>query len=146
MNLIITLENSIRKYHQDNWEMFLSVQKTLVEQHFDWIKLYIDKKDKRLIGKGNLQIGKKNQPVILSYSPFNGLRYDRIFIIDNQLKYHRDIHLYSDLSLCLYHPLIDQGLLRKIPLAKMVPWIGEWIIFYQQWKKYGVWLGKEIKH
>jgi len=80
MNLIITLENSIRKYHQDNWEMFLSVQKTLVEQHFDWIKLYIDKKDKRLIGKGNLQIGKKNQPVILSYSPFNGLRYDRIFI------------------------------------------------------------------
>ncbi|AEL27041.1 hypothetical protein Cycma_3317 [Cyclobacterium marinum DSM 745] len=146
MNHIITLENSIRKKHQDNWEMFLSVQKTLVEQRFDWIKLFIDYKGKQLIGKGNLQMGKKDYLVILSYSPFNGNRYDQIFITNIQLNYHRDIHLYGDLSLCLYHPIIDQGPIRKIPLIRMIPWISEWIIFYLQWKKYGVWLGKEIKH
>lgn len=126
--------------------MFLSVQKTLVEQRFDWIKLFIDYKGKQLIGKGNLQMGKKDYLVILSYSPFNGNRYDQIFITNIQLNYHRDIHLYGDLSLCLYHPIIDQGPIRKIPLIRMIPWISEWIIFYLQWKKYGVWLGKEIKH
>jgi hypothetical protein len=28
----------------------------------------------------------------------------------------------------------------------MIPWITEWIVFYEQWKKYGVWFGAEIKH
>lgn len=38
------------------------------------------------------------------------------------------------------------ALFQKIPLFRMIPWITEWIIFYEQWKKYGIWLGKEIKH
>ena len=50
------------------------------------------------------------------------------------------------MSLCLYHPIIDKPYLQCIPLYKMIPWITEWIIFYIQWKKYGVWLGREIKH
>ena len=52
----------------------------------------------------------------------------------------------KDLSLCLYHPIIDKPTFRIIPLFQMIPWISEWIVFYEQWKKYGVWLGKEIKH
>jgi len=35
---------------------------------------------------------------------------------------------------------------RTIALFNMIPWISEWIVFYEQWKKYGVWLGREIKH
>lgn len=140
------MEELIRKHHMENWELFLSVQKDLVEKNFEWIKLIIDAKNKQLIGKGDLTINGWKFPIILSYSPFNENRYDRIFISDGQVKYHRDIHFYGDLSLCLYHPLIDQGPFRKIPLVKMIPWISEWIVFYLQWKKYGVWLGKEIKH
>ena len=146
MSRITTMEELIRKHHMDNWELFLSVQKDLVEKNFEWIKLIIDTKNKQLIGQGDLIIDGRKFPIILSYSPFNGIRYDRIYISDGQVKYHRDIHVYGDLSLCLYHPLIDQGPFRKIPLAKMIPWISEWIVFYLQWKKYGVWLGKEIKH
>jgi hypothetical protein len=140
------MEVGIKNEHQRNWRIFLSFQKFLVEQHFDWLSLNLNLKNKSLLGRGQLNINGKEYTILLSYSPFNNYRYDRIFIVNKSIKYHRDIHLYSDLSLCLYHPLIDQPLFQKIPLVKMIPWISEWIIFYEQWKKYGVWLGKEIKH
>lgn len=146
MNLITILEENIKKTHQKNWDTFLYAQKVLVEQNFDWVKLRVDSASKTLLGNGWLNIGGKKYEVLLSFSPFHQYRYDRILLKDSSLLYHRDIHVYGDMTLCLYHPIIDQPLLQKLPLYKMLPWISEWIIFYEQWKKYGVWLGKEIKH
>lgn len=146
MNHITVLEENVRKEHQKDWYAFLSVQKFLVERYFDWLKLYIDSSSKSLLGRGFLRIGSKRYGILLSYSPYHPFRYDRIYIEDDLITYNRSIHLYDDLSLCLYHPTLDQGLFQKIPLYKMIPWITEWIIFYEQWKKYGVWLGDEIRH
>jgi hypothetical protein len=146
MSIITTLEENIKKEHQKNWYFFLSLEKHLVELNFDWIELAIHEKSKSLIGKGKLRIGDKNYNILLSYSPFHNHRYDRVIIDDSTIKFNKHIHLYNDLSLCLYHPVIDKPYLKTIPLYKMIPWISEWIIFYEQWKKYGVWLGKEIKH
>lgn len=146
MDLITILEGNIKTNHQKYWYVFLSVQKFMVEKHFDWLELHINSKTKSLIGNGRLNIGGKNYTILLSYSPFNKYRYDRIYIDDKLVKYNKDIHLYGDLSLCLYHPTIDQSVFKKLPLFEMIPWVSEWIVFYEQWKKYGVWLGKEIKH
>lgn len=147
MDLITILEGNIRKKNQQDWFPFLIAQKALVEKYFNWLNLSIDIKNKSLVGKGILNIGEKSYSIQLSFSPFFPYRYDRIFIQDKSIKYNDNIHLYAvDLSLCLYHPIIDQPVLNKIPLFKMIPWISEWIVFYEQWKKYGVWFGKEIKH
>lgn len=146
MDLIIISEEIINNSRQKEWFNFLSVEKFLVEQHFDWLNLTIDKSSRSLIGKGILNIGGKTYRVLISFSPFYRHRFDRIYIDDTSIVYNRDIHLYADCSLCLYHPIIDQALLQKIPLFRMIPWITEWIVFYEQWKKYGIWLGKEIKH
>lgn len=54
--------------------------------------------------------------------------------------------MYGDLSLCLYHPIIDKKPSETIALFTMIPWISEWCIHYEEWKKYKVWLGKEISH
>ncbi|WP_159476277.1 hypothetical protein [Chryseobacterium sp. 18068] len=147
MNLITILEARIKKENQKNWFSFLIVQKALVEKYFDWINLSIDTNERALKGTGTLNIGEKTYSIRLAFSPFYPFRYDRIFIENKSIEYNDDIHLYAnDLSLCLYHPIIDQPLLIKTPLFKIIPWISEWIVFYEQWKKYGVWLGKEIKH
>lgn len=146
MNLITTLEENIKKTHQKNWDTFLYAQKVLVEQNFDWLKLKLDPVGKALLGKGRLNIGGKSYEILLSFSPFYQHRYDRIVLKDSSILYHKDIHVYGDMTLCLYHPIIDQSLFKKLPLYKMIPWISEWIVFYEQWKKYGVWLGNEIKH
>ncbi len=146
MDIITILEANIRNKHQKDWYLFLSIQKVLVEQHFEFLNLCIDQETKSLLGKGLLIIGIKKYNICLSYSPFHKIRYDRIFLNEKTITYHKDIHLYGDMSLCLYHPIIDKPLFQIIPLFQMIPWITEWIVFYEQWKKYGVWLGKEIKH
>jgi len=146
MNSITVLEANIRREHKVNWSFFLSIEKFLVEMHFDWINLQIISSKKSIIGRGKLIIGTTKYEVILSYSPFNGYRYDRVYIRSLPKSYHKSIHVYPDLSLCLYHPIIDNQTLRPIPLYRIIPWIKEWIIFYKQWEKYGVWLGHEIKH
>ena len=146
MNIITILEENIKREHQKNWYFILSIEKYLVEERFTWIKLIIDEKSKSLLGKGKLNVGSKNYDIILYYSPFYKSRYDRVFIDDSTIKFNKNIHLYNDMSLCLYHPKIDKPFLSIISLHKMVSWISEWVVYYEQWKKYGIWLGKEIKH
>lgn len=146
MDIITAMAENIKVNHQKDWYIFLVIQKFLVEKHFEWLKLEINIRTKSLIGRGNLNIAGKSHSIFICYSAFYKYRYDRIYIDDKSLKFNNEIHLYSDLSLCLYHPIIDQSLFQKIPLFEIIPWIGEWIVFYEQWKKYGVWLGEEIKH
>ena len=144
MSHITTLENRIIEDYQKNYWINLSIELLLVEKHFEWLKLEI--KGKIISGKGILKIANKNYPIELVYSPFLSNRFERIYIRDESIKYNRKIHLYGDLSLCLYHPIIDRPDFKIIPLYKMIPWITEWCVYYEEWKKYGIWLGKEIKH
>lgn len=146
MNLIAILEENIKSKQRKQWYSFLLIEKLLIEKHFEWIDLIINTETKSLIGKGTLNVEGKNYEILLSYSPFNQHRYDRIYINDSSIKFNNYIHLYADKTLCLYHPIFDKPTLNTIPLYKMIPWITEWIIFYEQWKKFGIWLGDEIKH
>lgn len=146
MNLIAILEENIKYNQKKQWYIFLLVEKFLVERHFEWIDLKINAENKSLLGKGTLYVEGKKYNISMSYSPYNHYRYDRIYIDDSTIQFNNSIHLYGDKSLCLYHPIFDKKLLNTIPLYKMIPWITEWIVFYEQWKKYGVWLGDEIKH
>jgi hypothetical protein len=146
MDAITILENRVLSYDQKNWFTFLLVQKQIVERYFNWLLVEIDYGKRVLKGKGLLKLNGKSYSVSLSYSPFFPYRYDRILIDDESIKYNDKIHLYLDMSLCLYHPVVDQSPFNKIPLYQIIPWITEWIEFYLQWKKYKVWLGREIKH
>lgn len=146
MNLITALEASRISEIKKNWCVFLNIEKALVEKHFEWLDLKIHHQNKAIFGKGTLNFKNKRYDIELYYSPILSYRYDRIYIKDKSIKYNDDIHLYKDLSLCLYHPIIDKPMLRGIPLYKMIPWITEWIVLYEKYKQYGVWLGKEIKH
>lgn len=144
MNLTTILENNINADCKKNYYLHLLVQKELIHKHFPWLKCVI--KDKVLIGNGVLKIAGISNQVMVTYSPFLPGRFDRIHIQNRNIVYHNDIHVYGDLSLCLYHPRFDKPLFTTVPLIKMIPWISEWCVFYEEWKKYGVWLGKEIKH
>jgi hypothetical protein len=144
MSLITISENRVLNEYRKNWYLNLVYEKYLVENHFDWLKLIIT--EDKIKGQGNLYVGHNKYYIELWFSPFFNFRFDRIYIKDKTIKYNNDIHLYIDMSLCLYHPVLDKPFLKTIPLYKMIPWISEWCIFYEGWKKYGVWLGKEIKH
>ncbi len=136
------MENEVTLACRKDYAFFLFAQVELVKQHFSWLHLVVD--GKQINGSGILKVGDERYQVALSYSPFFRFRFDRIYI--KGISYHKKIHVYGDMSLCLYHPVQDVPLFRTIPLVEMIPWITEWCIHYQEWKKYGVWLGKEISH
>lgn len=122
----------------------LSVQKYWVEQHFDWIKIKIS--NKKLLGEGTLVVDRQKFKVLMLYSPEYGVKMDKIWILNQNIEFNDDIHVYSDLTLCLYHPIFDKRAFTFIPLWKILSWVSEWCHQYIQWKKYGVWMGKEVSH
>lgn len=134
--------NEIGKACRKEYQTFLFVQLELIKHNFHWLNLSV--KNKIISGSGTLEVGGRRYQINISYSPFLPFRFERIYI--KGVTYHKKIHLYADLSLCLYHPVQDMPFLRTIPLVEMIPWITEWCIHYQEWQKYGVWLGKEISH
>jgi hypothetical protein len=134
--------NNFDMDYQKNYRIFLFVQMELVKQYFNWLELSL--KGRMIIGSGILEVGGKRYEVDLNYSPFLPFRFDRIYI--KGIRYHYKIHVYQDLSLCLYHPVQDMPFFKTIPLVEMIPWITEWCVHHQEWQKYGVWLGKEISH
>ncbi|MEC4094168.1 hypothetical protein [Myroides odoratimimus] len=146
MDIIKILEKDRRLSNRKNWYSIMVIQKYLVERSFDWLELYIDVKNKKLFGKGVLLVNERKYDIVLTYSVFDQIRYDKIYINDKKIDFDRNIHLYRDLSLCLYHPILDQSYCNKISLKQLIPWISEWIVFYELWKIYGIWLGNEHKH
>ena len=144
MNHITILEKSRYEVIVENLDCVLLMEKYLVEDSFDWIR--IDAKKDVLIGTGELKINGLNFEISLEYSPLWKLRFEKIFIKNPDIPFIEDIHIYSDKSLCLYHPIIDNPTGRVISLKTMIPWISEWCVHFLEWKKYGVWLGSEIMH
>lgn len=144
MNVITIMEERRLQEYKDNWLINLIVEKQIIQERFNWLNLSIQ--GKVLSGKGCITANGKKYCVEINYSPFFRFKMDDIHITNHKIEYHDDIHVYGDLSLCLYHPRIDKPVFGVVPLHKMIPWITEWCHFYEEWKKYGVWLGKEIKH
>jgi len=136
----IMLENARR-----NSYAYLLIEKTLIESKYDWLKCEI--KGNVLIGHGYLYAkssGKKYK-IHIKYSYHYPGRFDRVWITDPIIRYHRNTHMYRDDSLCLYYPK-DLPATRILPLATMLPWISEWLVKYEFWGKYKVWIGEEAPH
>lgn len=147
MNPITTLESKRVENYKKNYRLLFEIEMYYIKKSFDWLKVEI--KGDILIAKGTLKIGNKSFDVEIAYSPFFFKfigRFDSIHIRGKKIVYNDSIHVYSDLSLCLYHPRIDKKPAETIPLVSMIPWIVEWCVHYEEWKKYKVWLGREIKH
>lgn len=138
------LEHRLEERNMLNWRLFLYKEMILTKNDFTWLKFNIDESQRTLKASGNLELVGTTYHVVILYSPFFRDRYDRIYI--KHIPYNNQIHMYPDSSLCLYHPYFDKPAFHRIELNSIIPWISEWITFYEQWKIYGVWLGKEIKH
>lgn len=121
------------------------IQQKLIEDNFDWIKSFV--KDGKLIGGGKINPkGCKNTyDIIFEYNPNKNGRKENIFVRDTRIKFGQVPHLYNNHSLCLYHPN-DISLFIPFNFVDAIPWISKWLIIYELWLKYGVWLDKEFKH
>ena len=56
-------------------------------------------------------------------------------------------HLYSDKTLCLYHPANFKWKEKpNVIIKQIIPWTAAWIYFYEYWLQTGKWIGPEFSH
>jgi hypothetical protein len=122
------------------------IQKEYLERNFPWLKTVIT--NGKLLGKGKIKPNgcKKEYEILVEYDINREGRKERVYVLnDSQIKFNKTPHLYPGNSLCLYYPK-DLPPHLDLNFVDVIPWISEWLIMYELWKKYGVWLADEVKH
>ena len=136
----ITRENAIKNSYS-----YLLIEKILIESKYDWLQCLTVGNE--LMGQGYLpsKSSREKYKIAVKYSYHNPGRFDRIWVAEPNIKYNPETHMYCDDTLCLYYPG-DLTITRITPLAVMLPWISEWLVKYEFWEKYKVWIGEEAPH
>jgi len=70
----------------------------------------------------------------------------RVFVKKPRIPYNEDIHMYQDGHLCLYYPRDMFWSSNTSITEHTIPWINEWIIYYELYKISGVWEGLAAPH
>lgn len=114
------------------------------EKEFKWLSFEV--KGKLLEGKGTLELNNRKYHLKLLCSPFFPNRFERVMVETKNLIKCADTHFNGDGSLCLYHPVFDLKGRPYLDLVEVIPWISEWIYYYDKYLEYKVWLGPEYPH
>jgi hypothetical protein len=119
-------------------------QKKHIEKHFHYLKCAISRNTLKCTGVLQPHCNCDSYSIRIIYEVGSK---PKIYILNPKIDYNDDIHLYNDNSLCLYHSTDLVWDDDKVLIANtVIPWISEWILFYEIWKITGKWLGAEIKH
>lgn len=70
----------------------------------------------------------------------------KIYVVEPTIQPSLDIHIYPQGHLCLYHPVETPWRDNHHLYNTFIPWTAEWLVFYELYKLYGIWLGKSYPH
>ena len=140
MDLILNPKERAQKY----WMGFLYKTMIECEKEFKWLSFEV--KGKLLEGKGTLELNSRKYHLKLLCSPFFPNRFERVTVETKNLIKCADTHFNGDGSLCLYHPIFDLKGKPYLNLVEVIPWISEWVYYYDKYLEYRVWLGPEYPH
>jgi len=70
----------------------------------------------------------------------------KVRVLDPEIQWSSDIHMYKDGSLCLYKPSEIPWKSSDNIHEKIIPWIAEWLVFYELYLFKGKWLGPSAIH
>ncbi len=76
---------------------------------------------------------------------YRGKKTPKVFILAPKLESNAP-HTFSDGSLCLCHPNDNSWKQNDLISCTIIPWVAEWIYFYEVWKDTGIWFGREASH
>lgn len=70
----------------------------------------------------------------------------QVFITSHDIKPSNEIHIYKEGHLCLFYPG-DLKWKNNLKVAEyIIPWVAEWIVFYELWLMTREWMGAEAPH
>lgn len=118
-------------------------QKALVEKNFPCFGCCIKRRRIECIGEITPSAGCATYRILIRYDE-GGI--PKVWIQDPPIPRNPKIHMYPDSSLCLYWPDEDRWKSSDDIHKKIIPWVAEWLVFYELFLVTGKWLGPEAPH
>lgn len=120
---------------------FAFLQKKELEKKFSFLKCRIE--NDTLICRGEFKPNSNTYDVRIE---FRAGSFPQVYILKPLINPYADIHIYKEGSLCLFYPG-DLKWKNTTSIAEnTIPWIYEWIIFYELYLLTGVWEGEYVPH
>jgi hypothetical protein len=128
--------------HAADYRRFV-IQKQLIERHFPCFHCRLSRQ--HLVCEGSIipSEGCTTYTVSISYKQ-DGVPTVRIK--EPTITPSARIHMYKDGTLCLYQPNDDPWKTSDDIHEKIIPWVAEWLVFYELFLMCGKWLGPEAEH
>jgi len=123
----------------------LMLHKHHIEKAYECFKCSVSGRNQSLTCKGVLQPLDYIQPYEVEIKVFCG-RSPRVYIMNPTVPYDKNIHMYKQGHLCLYYPRDMYWASNTSITEYTIPWINEWIIYYELYKISGVWGGPVAPH
>lgn len=121
---------------------YAMMQKREIEKKFSFLKCRIE--NDTLVCRGIFQPENCNAYDVRI--EFRAGCFPQVYILSPEIKPNADIHIYSEGSLCLFYPG-DMKWKDTTSIAEnTIPWIFEWILFYELYLLTGVWEGEYVPH
>lgn len=143
--LQIPLTNSMAKFLKNNSKKYIKIvsEKELLRKAFPFFN--IDIKGLKLICRGWIQPSDNSEHyrVEIEYEPWSS---PIVHIKEPSIEPNINAHMYSDGSLCLFD-WREQRWQNNWHLHEIfVPWIAEWLVFYELFCLTGKWYGISVVH
>jgi len=119
------------------------VQKALIDKHFPCFKTKL--LHRRLECEGFITPSQDCTTYRVAIS-YERNKVPKVRIKEPQITPSASIHMYGDGSLCLYKPTEQPWRSSDNIHEKIIPWIAEWLVFYELYLICGKWLGPEAEH
>jgi hypothetical protein len=119
------------------------MQKPLIEKHFPCFECRLWHRHLECEGLITPSENCATYRVAISYEQDG---FPRVKIKDPQIVPSSAIHMFRNGDLCLYKPTEILWKSSDNIHEKIVPWIAEWLVFYELYLMCGRWLGPEVPH
>lgn len=129
--------NKADKYHK------VVSEQALLREKFPFLNSRISGLE--LTCRGRIQPTEQSQTyrVEIRYAPWNS---PEVRVIEPKIEFTKDAHMYHNDTLCLYdwreQPWQNGWHLHQT----IIPWVAEWLLYYELWLLTGKWLGKSASH
>ena len=134
------------KSFRENATVRYRLEKAIIERRFPCIQCQeVHQKTTALVCEGNIH------PTV--YSPFYEIRVvyrfsqsPQVYILNPKIEIDAATHFYKEGNLCLFYPKDEPWKSTFRVADKIIPWVAEWLVFYELYKIDGVWYGKSAPH
>ena len=135
------LENVPRKY--GNYYSLACYQKYHIDKNYDCFKTSVVKG--KVICSGEIQPTPDCEKYKVRIEYFPG-HQPHVFVKSPEIPINNEVHIYNEGFLCLFDPAETQWKDTFKMSEYTIPWVIEWILYYELWKLSGKWEGKASVH